>query len=223
MKQCIIVDDEYLAITVIESFLQEYQEIKVVATFTEPLKALDFLKTNPIDLVFLDIMMPKITGLELIKNLPNKPQIILTTANANFALDAYNLDVLDYLVKPIAKARFQQALSKIQQEVQSAEGYITIKHNYKNTVIRYHEIELIEGMGEYVKIHTDNKNYMWLCSLKKMEADLPQSEFIRVHKSFLVAKSKIRSSSATEILLFSGKKIPVGRVYKDGLKTTFQL
>ncbi|MTI20646.1 response regulator transcription factor [Fulvivirga sp. RKSG066] len=222
--KCMIVDDEPLAIEVIESYVDRISDLEVTATCNNALKAFEMLQKEPVDLIFLDIQMPKLTGIDFIKSLKNPPKIILTTAYRDYALEGYELDVIDYLLKPISFERFMKAIGKV-YEVQSPEKaeangvseddeYIYLKADKKMVKVRLHEILYIESLKDYVRVKTTNKDVITHQKISYLEEKLPEECFMRIHRSFIVATKKIETYSAT-IIEVPGKELPIGRLYKN--------
>ncbi len=232
---CIIIDDEPLAIDVIESYCQALGAIEVVGTFTNAIEALDFINSNPIDLVFSDIEMPNISGIELIRSLEGKiPYFIFTTAYPEYALEGFDLNAVDYLVKPIPFPRFIKAVNRVKEMVKlnranhsfnmsSAGGetpaheddFIFVKSEYENLKIDINKINLIQGLKDYLKIHTeDSKAILTLMSFKEIQSKLPENTFIRVHRSYIINVNKIASVQKNRILI-NDERIPIGESYKS--------
>jgi DNA-binding LytR/AlgR family response regulator len=222
---CIIVDDEYLAIKVLSAYTSAIPALQVIKTFTDPRTALAFIQQQPVDLLLLDIQMPYLTGFDLVKTLPQNTMVIFTTARHDYAVQAYELDVLDYLVKPIARERFEKAIQKAieyrqyrkvwNEQKSAARNFLMIKSDYRIIKVLFEDIEYIEGLSEYVKIYSSEKTHTTLAALKSLEGELPADKFIRVHKSYIVALSAIDQFNSRNIQLRNGKELPVGRSYKD--------
>jgi len=222
---CVIVDDEYLAIKVLEDYISRSESLHFVRAFKLPKEALEFLKSNQVDLLFLDIQMPDMDGFSLLEKLDNPPLIIFTTARPDYAVKAYELNVLDYLVKPISPLRFQLATQKAleyssykslaERHIKPEIDYLMIHADYQVNKIMYQDIMFIEGLGEYVRIHSITKVYITLLSLKSLQELLPGNLFLRVHKSYIVQRKCIASYNRQQIQLDNGKKIPIGRIYKQ--------
>lgn len=201
--KCIIIDDEPIARKVIREFIEEIDYLELIGQAENPLKAISLLNENEIDLVFLDINMPKISGIDFLKNSSMKAKIIITTAYAEHAVDAYGLDVLDYLVKPIAFERFLKACSKAkeavkvsainQEHVGKVNDHFFIKCNNQIEKVFYNDLIYAEAMLNYVMLYTSSKKMMAYLTIKSLEEQLPADIFIKVHKSFIVNKIKIRS------------------------------
>lgn len=234
--KCIIIDDEPLAIDVVESYLKQLGGIDIVATCTNPLEAITLLNKHKVDLVFLDIEMPNLSGIDLVKSIENLPQFIFTTAYPQYALDGFNLNATDYLVKPIPFHRFIKAVSRAKEKyelehLQSASGipvtlgtlpkpendFIFVKSEYENIKIKTDTITYIQGLKDYIKIHVadTNKAIITLSSFKDMLEKLPQNnQFMRVHKSFIVNINAIKALQKTKIVLHDDMRIPIGETFK---------
>lgn len=223
--RCVVVDDEPLAVTVIDSYVQRTPDLQVVAFFTNPKKALEFLQSHEVDILFVDIQMPDLTGIELVNQLINKPLVIFTTAYSEFAIDGFKADAIDYLLKPIDFTDFTKAVNKAKEWVElrkskvprleTGKDFLFIKSEYKIIRINFSEITYIQGMSEYVKIHiAGRKPIMSLLSLKSLESELPATLFMRVHKSFIVNLQKINVIERNEIVYDDGTIIPISTQYK---------
>lgn len=225
--KCVIVDDEPLAIKVLQNYFTNFTDFEIVATFNNSLEALDFINTANVDAVFLDINMPMMTGFELISLIENKTKVIITTAFREFAAESYDLDVLDYLVKPIPLPRFIKCINKITTEynlknnikVETVKGdsHIFIKVDKKMMKINIEEILFVEGMKEYIKVVTPDKTYITHKSLTSLSEELPADRFLRIHKSFVIALNKVKSIEGNRIQIQS-YTIPIGRNYSKEVK-----
>lgn len=215
---CYILDDEPLAIKVIEQHLSKLNAFHICGTSTEPLDAFQELKNLQPDLLFLDIEMPDLNGLELIEALQNKPQVIVTTAYREYAVESFELDVMDYLVKPISLNRFMKAMDKflsLQQKSEAREPqFILVKANRKTHRVDLDDILYVEGVKDYVKIVLKDEQILTKISVGNFMKELPESAFIRIHKSFIVAKNKITAYTAHDVEIGS-VELPIGRVYKE--------
>jgi DNA-binding LytR/AlgR family response regulator len=218
---CHIIEDEPMASSLLELYVKKLPVLELVAVSTNPLRALESLKTKPVDLLLLDIRMPEMTGLSLLKVLQKKPLVIITTAYSEFALESYELDVVDYLKKPITFERFLKAVDKVEQRLQPLEAakekpggtdYIFVKEGTRFVKVMIGEILFIEGLKNYVAIHTIHQKIISLQRLKSLEDQLPADKFIRVHNSYIVSKSAISSVKENEVYL-GGTKIPIGETY----------
>lgn len=219
--RCLLVDDEPLAIQLLQKHLSQLDSFEVVAVANNAMKALEILQLQEIDLLFCDIKMPAITGLDLLKTLKNPPQAILTTAYREFALDSYELDIVDYLLKPITFERFFKAIEKYlrlnaqqpRPPVVAEPFYLTFKANNKFYRIKTDDILYVESQKDYVKIVMTNRELTAKYKISDVETDLANQGFLRVHRSFVVNQRHIVSYSAVEIEV-GAFKIPVGESYK---------
>lgn len=236
--KCLIVDDEPLARDLIRNHLNKLENFEILAECTDALKALQYLRNQEVDLMFMDIQMPQINGVEFLKSLRNPPKVIITTAHSEYAIEGFELDILDFLLKPITFERFLKSvnkyfLSKSEEDMAKTddtivasgnqqEDYIYVKENKKVIKIPLHEILYIEGLSEYVQIHTSNRKIVTKNSMSTMASRLPDPGFVRIHKSYIVSLAKIRAFTSSSIEI-PGKKLPIGRSYKnsvvDALKT----
>jgi two-component system, LytTR family, response regulator LytT len=219
---CVIVDDEYLAIKLLEQYAGRIPGLAVTKTFKSPTEALAFLQHHEVDLLLLDIQMPYLTGFELLHKLEHPPMVIFTTARHDHAVRAFELDVIDYLVKPIAFPRFEKAIARADEYREylrfkdpSTAACIMIRADHRVHKIMLQDIAYLEGLSEYVKIHTLGKLYITHGTLKDLLEKLPASEFVRVHKSYIVAKAHIASYNKQAVQVRNGKELPVGRSFKD--------
>lgn len=221
---CIVIDDEPLAIQLLADYVQKTEGLTLIKTFSNPIKALQFINSQSIDLIFLDVQMPELSGIQLMKILNQQYQIILTTAYNSYAVEGFEYNVADYLMKPIAYDRFLIAIQKVQNRTQSspqitpsielpAANFIFVKSEYRVQKINLDEIIYLEGLGDYVAIHTVKGKILTLENMKHFERKLPQQDFMRVHKSFLVALSKIDYIERNRIVI-QEKRIPVSDSYK---------
>jgi len=225
--KCVLIDDEPLAIKVLENYFTNFTDFEVIATFNNSLEALDFINSTSVDAVFLDINMPMMTGFELISLIETKTKVIITTAFREFAAESYDLDVLDYLVKPIPLPRFIKCINKITTEynlknnikVETAKGdsHIFIKVDKKMMKINIEEILFVEGMKEYIKVVTPDKTYITHKSLTSLSEELPADKFLRIHKSYVIALNKVKSIEGNRVQIQS-YNIPIGRNYSKEVK-----
>ena len=226
MIRCIIVDDEMLAQQVIQNHLQRIAGFQVMATCNNTTEATIALKNFEIDLIFLDIQLPGLSGLDFLRVLLNPPLVILTTAYAEYAMEGYEYSVIDYLLKPISFERFYKAISKIKEgrlfsqpvpeKDNSRTNHIFIKSGSKFFRVNFSEIRYIEAMKDYLKIHTPDCNLITLQTMGEMEKLLPENQFLRVHKSFIVSVSYIKSIYGNNIEL-EKETIPIGLSYKNAV------
>lgn len=224
----VIVDDEYLAVQILREHAKQVPSIVVEATFTNAEEALEFLRTCEVDLLFLDIEMPFLTGFQMLERLPVKPMVIFTTARHDYASRAYEFEVLDYLVKPIPPERFEKAVRKAiefadylgsKTEKSQPKDHIMIRSDHRMVKVELDSLSYFEGWGEYVKVHTDMKTYVTLATLKNLEDEIPSGRFIRIHKSYLVSVPKILSFTAQVIELKGNVRLPIGRAFKQDVLT----
>jgi DNA-binding LytR/AlgR family response regulator len=229
MHTCIIIDDEPIAIDVIKTYIERSALLEIAGTFTSSVKAFGFLQKNPVDLVFIDIQMPGLTGLEIIKTLSRKPKFIITSAYREYALDGYDLDVLDFLVKPVSYERFLKSLSKfINTSILSASSnsaaprFIFIREGRKMTKIFLDAIVYLESQKDHVKIVTDTESFTTRGTMSYYEQWLPKNEFSRVHRSYLVSLSRIKAYTDDDVEMNDGKTIPIGELYRKTFREVLQ-
>lgn len=218
MITCIAIDDEPLALKIIEEYCSKISFLQLAETFSDTDLALAYLKENKVDALFLDIQMPDITGIEFYKSLPSKPMVVFTTAYKDFAVEGFNADAVDYLLKPFEYDRFLKAAYKIKeyteflsaQEVQL--NSIFVKVNYEIMKINLKDVDLIEALDDYIKIYTKPTPVLTLMTLKGILEKLPPRDFIRVHRSYIVPIAKIDKFSKSKIWV-GEKEIPIGSSY----------
>ncbi|MBS1918544.1 MAG: response regulator transcription factor [Bacteroidetes bacterium] len=219
--RCVAIDDEPLALVLIRDYVSKFPELELVQTFDDGVSGAEFLRNAQIDLLFIDINMPDITGLDLVKSLKEKPMIIFTTAYKKFAFEGFELDALDYLLKPIDFNRFSKAISKAFEYYSyktNPENFVEenlfVYSEYRLVKIPVADIEYIESLDDYIKIHfTNAKPILTLMTLKKVLDKLPGDKFKRIHRSYIVALSKIKSVLNRKIQLASMKELPVSDSY----------
>ena len=225
--RCLIIDDEPLAIELLEDFVGKVPSLKLVASCSNAIEASSILQSDKVDLIFSDIEMPDFSGIEFIKSLDVKPLFIFTTAYSHYAVEGFNLNAVDYLVKPIPFHRFLKAVNRAQElfnlkcendiisEIsQTSSDFIFVKSEYENVKVNLNSIRYIEGLKDYIKIYTDiPKPILTLNSLKAFEEKLP-TNFIRVHRSFIVSLNHINSVQRNRIVI-DKVRIPIGQNYKD--------
>jgi len=222
--KCLLVDDEPLAIKLIENHISKIESLEVVAKCNNALKAFEILNTQEIDLMFLDIKMPNITGIDFLKTLKNPPKTIFTTAYRDYAIESYDLEAVDYLLKPITFERFFKAIDRLLREKKiventkketTQEDYIIVKSGYKHHKIIMAEILYIESLKDYIKIHAiDDKYIVSKYKISDIEQDLMESHFLRVHRSYIININKISAFTINDIEV-SSTEIPIGASYKD--------
>ncbi|MEO6149215.1 MAG: LytTR family DNA-binding domain-containing protein [Mucilaginibacter sp.] len=233
MIRCLVVDDEPLALNILEDYISKMPFLVLVKATTNPIEALTLVQDAAADLVFLDVQMPELTGIQFLKIANGKAKVILTTAYPQYALEGYELDVVDYLLKPIAFDRFYKAVQKVQSILQPSatpappvqhtqvqqqqdfmNDFIFVKTEHKIQKVYLHNILFIEGLKDYISIFTTTERIITLQNMKKMEDALPEKYFIRVHRSYIVSIDKIDSIERSRIFI-GDKVIPVGDTYRD--------
>lgn len=239
--KCIAVDDEPLALDIIEDYISKVPFLELVKRTENAIEALQLVQAGGIDLVFLDIQMPDLTGIQFLKIANNRASYILTTAYSQYALESYDLNVSDYLLKPIAFDRFYKAVEKVHLQhkkvaveqvvavpapdaaaripaaapvTQQIQDFIFVKTEHKIQRIELNDILYIEGLKDYISIYTKAERIITLQNMKRMEETLPYTQFIRVHKSYIIALDKIESIERSRITI-CGKLIPIGDTYRD--------
>lgn len=223
--KCLIVDDEPLAREILETFTAKVPQLELVSSCTNAFEALEILQKEKIDLVFLDIQMPDLTGIQLYSSLNTKPLVIFTTAYSNYAVTGFELDALDYLVKPFSFERFLKAVNKAlelgkkktEDSVSGHHDFMFVKDGTKLVKVNYDDVLYLEGMKDYVKIvMKDNKFMLTLISMQHMIEKLPDRKFVRIHRSYIVSISKIDKVEKSRVVI-GNKWIPVGNSYKESL------
>ncbi|HAF29260.1 MAG TPA: DNA-binding response regulator [Bacteroidales bacterium] len=237
--RCVVIDDEALARKYLKEYISKVPFLEFVGDFNSPLKAYDLLERGMIDLMFLDIQMPEITGLDFLRSVNHKPFVILTTAFKEYALEGYELDISDYLLKPFSFDRFLKAVNKVNSTILSKkkkeeptssynqtdfhDDYIIIRADRKYYKINYDDLIFIEGQKAYVTFHSEGKKKITaLASLRELEEKLPEKKFIRIHKSYIVSVKKIDALEGNMIEI-AGEKLPVGKSFKMKVSELFGL
>ncbi|ETN93754.1 LytR/AlgR family response regulator transcription factor [Zhouia amylolytica] len=224
--RCLIIDDEALAISVIQTHLEDLKNIEIAGVFNNPIDALPALEKGNIDVIFLDINMPRMSGLEFLKTLPEYPQIILTTAYKEYALESYEFDVLDYLVKPIPFSRFLKAINKLKNVLAEKRGeqngfkqdsHLFLKVDKKLVKVYLKDILFIESLKDYIKVTTVEGTYVSHKSISSITEELPDECFVRVHKSYTIAIDKVKLLEGNMIQIHN-KRIPIGRNFAANAK-----
>ncbi|MCW3804540.1 LytR/AlgR family response regulator transcription factor [Plebeiibacterium marinum] len=236
--RCAVIDDERLAREYIINYIAKIPQLELIGDFNSPLKAMDLIKEKKVDLLFLDIQMPDITGINFMKSLDHKPEVIFTTAYQEYAIEGFNINATDYLLKPFSFERFFQAVNKVidkfelkndprnshitdeQTQTKIADTYLTVRADRKLYKINFDHIKFIEGQRAYVTFHTHNKKITALASLKDLEDSLPEKDFIRIHKSYIVSVKEILSLEGN-IIEVDNVKLPVGKNYKEAVLKIF--
>jgi len=225
LLSCVIIDDEPLSRKGLKEYIQDVDFLQLDGEFDNPLKAMDTITRQQVDLLFLDIQMPKITGLEFLKTLTNPPMVIFTTAYPQYAVDGFELNAVDYLLKPFSFERFWKAVLKarsIKEPGKALEATITktgddyffIKSDNKLIKIHYDDILFAEALQNYVAIHTDSKKHITYLTFKSVEDHLPSSHFLKIHKSYIVSLAKIASIEGNEVKVGT-HSLPISRTSKD--------
>ena len=223
----IIIDDEMPAIKILSQFAAIIPFLEVKAATTNPFEALELMSSEKIDLLLTDIEMPDLSGVELVRSMEQKPLVIFTTAYEDYALQGYELDIVDYLVKPIRFERFLKAINKanklfnlnhqfVEKDEKQEIEYLTIKVEYKTIKVPLNSILYIEGLKDYVKIYTTGEMYVTRLNLKGIESKLPSEDFLRIHRSYIAALSKITSFQKSQVLI-ADKTLPIGESYRATL------
>ena len=234
MYTCIIIDDDIFSIKILDQLLLDVNNLRCVNYFTDPLEGIKYLEENTIDVLFLDIQMPRMNGFKLKEKLKKDIEIICTTAHKDFALDAYNNNFSDYLLKPISKQRLNQAVEKVILTLatkknfksfnETFSGYtnsIVIKHKGKSNRLFLNDILYVESKNEYVCYNTNADSVVEYERLKNVENKLPKEIFIRIHKSYIVNKKLIKSYNNFFVKLINDQDLPVGKVYRNKFKKDF--
>ncbi|MEN8251692.1 MAG: LytTR family DNA-binding domain-containing protein [Bacteroidota bacterium] len=224
MIRCLIVDDEPLSLDVLERYINDIPDLELAGRSLDAFDAMTKLKELEVDLLFLDINMPKLSGINMLKSIEVHPEVIITTAYPEYAVEGFELDVLDYLVKPISFERFVKAVKKAQKKLQEEatiqsigdQSFIMVKVNKKLYKIPHSEIKYVESMGDFVKIHTRDKVHIVSNTLKNIEEELPGNKFIRTHKSYIISIDRIKYLEGNQIRVDT-IFLPIGLTYKESL------
>ncbi|MCP2027087.1 DNA-binding LytR/AlgR family response regulator [Flavobacterium sp. HSC-32F16] len=229
--KCVIIDDEPLAVELLEDFVKKVDSLELVSTFNNAIDAVSFINQNNIDLIFLDIQMPHFSGIDFLNTIEKKPLVIFTTAYSDYAVEGFNLGAVDYLVKPIPFHRFLKSVVRAQQisnpaaPVQAVsenvpapeveQDFMFVRAEYENVKMNFSDILFIEGLKDYVKIYTtDNKFTLTLISLIKLENLLSSKGFSRIHRSYIINIKHVKSIQKNKVLI-SDKRIPISESYKN--------
>ncbi len=218
--KCIVVDDEPPAIRLVESYIRQMPQLELVLSTTKPLEALSYVEANGCDLIFLDIQMPQLTGIQLSKILKAEVKVIFTTAYPEFAVESYQLNAVDYLLKPFEFERFYEAVAKVQSsssnQPDQSHDYVFVKTDNKNSFqkVKIADVRYIESLKNYVAIHLEDRKVITYSTLKAIIESLPEGLFVQIHKSFVVALAHIDKTSTHSV--FMGKAdLPIGQSYKE--------
>lgn len=220
--KCIIVDDEPLAIEILESYVARIDELELKGSFRNAIAAFTFLQQNPVDLMFLDIQMPKLSGIDFLKTLKNPPRVIITTAYRDYAIEGFELEVVDYLLKPIPFERFLKSVGKVlprtdasaTPQASTQEPFIYFKVDKKMVKTKIADILYIESIKDYVKVRTADKEIITQQKISYLGESLPRQQFLRIHRSFIVNLDRIDAYTATDVEI-NKFKVPIGRNYKN--------
>ncbi len=219
--KAMIVDDEPLALDVLETYISRLNNVELVKRCEDPIEAFTYVQENDVDVVFLDIQMPQLTGLEFVKSLKNPPLVIFTTAYSDYALEGFELDVVDYLLKPISFDRFLKAVDKAatklgssEEDAQEGEDFTFVKSDKKLVKVFYKDIQYIEGLKDYVIIKLDEGRVITLQTMKSLEQKLPQGQFMRVHRSYIANIDQVEAVVGN-MLEIKGKHVPIGKNYRE--------
>jgi len=228
--QCIIIEDQPPAQRILKKFIEDIGTLQLVGTFPDAIQAMAFLQSNPVDLIFLDIHLPKISGIDFLKAMPHPPQVILTTAFPDYALESYEFNVVDYLLKPFSFQRFVKAVSKItlrQSALASTplesplKQEVFIKSGYEHIRVALSDIRYIKSDADYTEVNTGEQRHLSTESLRYWEEFLEGHSFYRIHRSYLVNTIHIVKVAGNQVHLSAGEVLPIGRTYKEGFVKTF--
>ena len=222
--KCIIIDDEPLAIELLSDYVSKLPDLELVGSYTNPIEALHSLEKQPVDLIFLDIQMPELTGIQFMKITKGKTKFILTTAYDNYALESYEYEVVDYLMKPISLDRFLTSVEKAKKAMSAVPtiaptstakaNFMFVKSGHKTQKVKFDDILYFEGLSDYVAIHSPEGKILTLDKMKHFAATLPADRFIRVHKSFIISIEKIDFIERNRVVI-GEKYIPIGATYAE--------
>jgi DNA-binding LytR/AlgR family response regulator len=220
---CIIIEDQAPAQRILKKYIEEIGSLDLKASFSDALSAVTFLKKEEVDLIFLDIHLPKISGIDFLKTLSNSPQVILTTAFSDYALESYEFNVIDYLLKPFSFQRFLKAIGKIRERETLRERQSTgkakelfIKLGHELVKLSINDLLYIKSDADYTELYLPGKKYLSSESLRYWEETLAEHDFVRVHKSYVVNTARIEKIAVSQLSLEGAVPIPIGRVYKEG-------
>ena len=231
--RCIVVDDEPLARELVANYLQKIDNVELVARCANAMEAFQILKEKKVDLIFLDVNMPQISGIDFIRSLNNPPKVIIISAHKEYALEGFELDVIDYLLKPVSFSRLLKAVDKyfmisdkstqlLSSATPQEDEFIFLKENKKVVKVILHEIDYIEAMGEYCQVFVEGRRIIPKLSIKNFEEILNEKDFIRIHKSIMIPLKKVTAFSASTIEINKKKELPIGRSYKKSVLHALQ-
>ena len=223
MIKCAIIDDEPLSRDVLRQFIEDHPDLELSGEYKDALDAMPGLVRYAVDLIFLDINMPNLSGINFYKSLAEKPLVIFTTAYPEFALDGYELNAVDYLMKPIAFGRFFQAVQKVKDRINissKVNGYMMLKVDKKLYRTSFSDILFFEALGDYVKVHLSDQVLIITHTMKKLLTELPTDQFIRTHKSFIINKSKVQYVEGNRLKVGT-QMVAIGQVYREQVLAAF--
>ena len=225
--KCIIVDDEPPALEILKEHIKSAPTLEIVGEFNNGIRAFEFIQQHPVDLAFLDINMPKLSGIDLVKAMEKPPRIIFTTAHRDYALDGYDLGAVDYLLKPISLDRFLKAVFRLAHQREednheiNSERFLYFRADRRMIKVLLNDILFIESLKDYIKINTTKGTIITKQSISSIESVLPENDFVRIHRSFIVALNKIDSYTSADV--FIGKtELPIGPLYRHEITKRFQ-
>ena len=230
MIKCIIVEDQPPAQRLLQRYISDTEDLELKATFSSPLDAISYLKVEQIDLIFLDVHLPKISGMEMLKLLDNPPQVILTTAFEKYALEAFELSVIDYLLKPFSYSRFLASIEKVksrnkepqaEKTEQENKDFLFVKDGHNYLKIQIKSILYIKAEGDYTSLYKQTDRVVVAYPIKHWENKLPKNQFFRIHKSFMINTNHIEKITGNVVVLTNGNEVPIGRKYKDDFFAEF--
>lgn len=222
MIRCIIIDDEPPAVQLLRAYAEKIEDVHLLGTFTNPMEAWTFLQANSVDLVFLDVQMPELNGVQFAQLVGDKAAIVFTTAYPDYAVTGFELKALDYLVKPITLQRFLEAVGRQRELAQatpintaeSAPDFVFVKTEYRHQKVQLKDIQYLKGMGDYVAIYTSKEKILTLENMASFEQKLPERQFIRIHKSYIISWQQIEFIEKNRVVL-AGERLPIGATYQQ--------
>ena len=218
--RCLIIDDEPSSQNVLKTFIDKIDYLELIEVSNNALEGLDFLKKEAIDLIFLDINMPHLSGVSFYKSLQNPPKVIFTTAYSEYAIEGFELNAIDYLLKPFSFERFMKAVAKVKDYFDQKTEFILLKSDKKTHQIKLNEVLFVESLGDYIKVFIENDFLITYKTLKTMRDVLPKNQFIQVHKSFIINKNKLDYIEGNTVII-NKYKIPLGQKFKKAFLDSF--
>jgi DNA-binding LytR/AlgR family response regulator len=223
---CVLVDDEPMDLLALKELMKSFENVNIIGDFLNPVEALEFTKTNKVELLVLDVEMPTLNGIEFIKSVNNVPHVILISSNKNYAAESYDYNVTDYIVKPVSKERLGQSIQKLRSiddsiKMDESQDFAFVKDGNKIVRIDFSEVLFIEALADYVQINSIDSKVTVLSTMKSMQSKLPRNDFFRVHRSFIVRKDKIKVIE-DNLVIMKGKNIPISRSVKQEFFNTFK-